>query len=113
VSARVALDRVEVRQAEAEGLRRDLVDAVLDRLGAPSLASLADQIPPLVIPVRFERTLEFGAISAGPFQIAPSSLRLSVGLAQVVALGGRLWVLLDVSAAPGPRSASGRPEAGP
>jgi hypothetical protein len=52
-------------------------------------------------------------MSAGPFEIAPSSLRFSVGLAQVVALGGRLWVLLDVSAAPGPRSAFARPEAGP
>jgi len=112
VSARVALDRVEVRQAEAEGLRRDLVEAVLDRLGAPSLASLADQIPPLAIPVRFERTLELGAMSAGPFEIAPASLHFRVGLAQVVALGGRLWVLLDVSAAAGPRSAFGRREAG-
>jgi len=113
VSARVALDRVEVRQAEAEGLRRDLVEAVLDRVGATSLASLADQIPPLTIPVRFERTLELGAVSAGPFEIAPSSLRFGVGLAQVVALGGRLWVLLDVSAAPAPRRAADRPKAGP
>ena len=113
VSARVALDRVEVRQAEAEGLRRDLVEAVLDRAGATTLASLAEQIPPLVIPVRFERTLELGAVSAGPFEIAPASLRFSVGLAQVVPLGGRLWVLLDVSAGPGPRGVSGRPKAGP
>jgi hypothetical protein len=112
VTARVALDRVEVRQAEAEGLRRDLVEAVLDRVGAPSLASLADQIPPLAIPVRFERALELDGMSAGPFEIAPGSLRFRVALAEVVALGGRLWVQLEVSAAAGPERAPGRPEAG-
>ena len=101
VRARVALDRVEVRQAESEGLRRDLVEAVLDGLGAPTLDALALQIPPLAIPVRFERALELEAVSAGPFEIAPGSLRFRVALAQVVALGGRLWVLLEVSAEPG------------
>ena len=67
VTARVALDRVEVRQAEAEGLRRDLLEAVVDRLGAPTLETLALQIPPIAIPVRFERALELEAMSAGPF----------------------------------------------
>jgi hypothetical protein len=113
VTARVALDRVEVRQLEAEGLRRELVEAVLDRVGAPSLASLAEQIPPLAIPVRFERALELEGASLGPFEIAPGSLRFGVSLAQVVALGGRLWVLLEVEAAPGAGRAPRRAEAGP
>ena len=69
VTARVALDRVEVRQAEAEGLRRDLVEAVVGRLGAPTLEALALQIPPIAIPVRFERALELEAMSVGPFEI--------------------------------------------
>lgn len=101
VTARVALDRVELRQAGAEGVPRELVEVVLDRLGAPALASLADQIPPLTLPVRFERVLELGATSVGPLEIAPGSLRLRVALAQVVALGGRLWLLVDVTATPG------------
>jgi len=109
VTARVALDRVEVRQAEAGGLRRELVDAVMEQLGAPTLASLADQIPPLAIPVRFERTLELEGASLGPFQVAPARLRFRVALAQVVALGGRLWVLLDVEAAPGEPLAANPP----
>jgi hypothetical protein len=113
VTARVALDRVEVRQAEAEGLRRDLVEAMLDSLGAPTLETLALQIPPLAIPVRFERALELAGMSAGPFEILPGSLRFRVALAQVVALGGRLWVLLEVSAAPGAERAPLRPQAGP
>jgi hypothetical protein len=112
VTARVALDRVEVRQAEAEGLSRDLVEVVLDRLGAPTLETLALQIPPIAIPVRFERTLELEAMSLGPFEVAPGSLRFRVSLVQVVALGGRLWVLVDVSATGGaPRTA--RAEARP
>jgi len=100
VTARVALDRLEVRQAEAEGLRRELVEAVIERLGQPTLESLAAQIPPLAIPLRFERTVELAGRSVGPFQIAPASLRLRVGVAQVVALSGRLWVQLEVAAAP-------------
>jgi len=113
VSARVALDHVEVRQAEAEGLRRDLVEAVLDRLGAPALAALAEQIPPLTIPVRFERALEHGATSVGPFEIAPGRLRLRVALAQVVPLGGRLWLLVDVSASATAGSAPRPARSGP
>jgi hypothetical protein len=115
VRARVALDRVDVRQAEAAGLGRDLVEVVLDRLGVTTLEALAQQIPPLAIPVRFERALELPAVSAGPFELASGSLRFRVALAQVVPLGGRLWVLLDVGAEAGPARASGRPkpEAGP
>ena len=113
VTARVALDRLEVRRAEAEGLRRDLVEGVLERLGEPSLAALAEQIPPLSIPVRFERALETGAVRAGPFTIPPGSVRLRVELARVVALRGRLWVLLDVSAAPGGARAARAAEARP
>jgi len=100
VTARVALDRLEVRQAEAEGLRRDLVETVVERLGQPTLESLATQIPPLAIPLRFERTLELDGRKAGPFEIAPASLRLQVALAHVVPLSGRLWVQLAVSVAP-------------
>jgi hypothetical protein len=96
-----------VRRAAAEGFRRELVEAVLERLGEPSLAALAEQIPPLSIPVRFERALETEAVRAGPFEIQPGSLRLRVELAQVVALRGRLWVQLDVSAAPGRARAAG------
>lgn len=98
VSARVALDRAFVRQAGAEGLSRELLELLLDRLGAPTLEALALQIPPLAIPVRFERALELEGIRAGPFEVPSGSLRFRVALAQVVPLGGRLWVLLDVSA---------------
>jgi hypothetical protein len=99
VTARVALERVEVRQAAAEGLRRDVVEAVLAQLGAPALEALAVQIPPLAVPVRFERALDFEAARAGPFEIAPGRMSFRVALAQVVPLGGRLWVMLDVGAA--------------
>jgi hypothetical protein len=100
VTARVALDRLEVRQAEAEGLRRELVETVLERLGQPTLESLATQIPPIAIPLRFERTLALEGLRAGAFEIAPASLRLRVALAHVVPLAGRLWVQLAVTAAP-------------
>jgi hypothetical protein len=102
VTARVALDRVEVRQAQATGLRRELVELVLDRASTSTLEALAAQIPPLAIPVRFERSLAHDAVSAGPFEIAPGSVRLRFSVARVMASSGRLWVLLDVSA-PGPR----------
>ena len=100
VTARVALDRVEVRQSGAEGVSRDLVEAVVAQLGAPALAALAAQIPPLAVPVRFERGLELEGRSMGPFEIPPGSLHFRVALADVVPLGGRLWVMLDVSLAP-------------
>jgi len=100
VTARVALDRVEVRQSGAEGLSRDVVELVVAELGTPALETLAAQIPPLSVPVRFERGLELEALRLGPFEIPSGSLRFRVALADVVPLGGRLWVMLDVSLAP-------------
>jgi len=112
VTARVALDRLEVRQAEAEGLRRELVETVIERLGQPTLESLATQIPPIALPLRFERTLSLDGLQAGAFEIAPASLRLRVALAHVVPLSGRLWVQLAVSASrePAERTAAAQPQ---
>lgn len=112
VTARVALDRVEVRQSGADGLGRDVVEVVVAQLGTPALEGLAAQIPPLAVPVRFERGLELEGRSVGPFAIPPGRLRFGVALADVVPLGGRLWVMLDVSVAPESGGAAARAEAG-
>jgi hypothetical protein len=57
--------------------------------------------------VRFERTLSLDAGTVGPISIAPARLALRVEVAEVAALDGRLWVFLDVSAAPQKADAGG------
>jgi hypothetical protein len=95
LSARVALDRLEVHRAAEEW-----VEGLVEKVGGTALTSLAEEIPPLEIPVRFEKTLVLAASTVGPVSIAAAELALRVDVAQVVALDGRLWVLLDVSAEP-------------
>jgi hypothetical protein len=107
LSARVALDRIEVRGSGAEGARGELVERLVEQVGGTGLTSLAEQIPPLEIPVRFERTLSLDAGTVGPISIAPARLALRVEVAEVAALDGRLWVFLDVSAAPQKADAGG------
>lgn len=100
LSAQVALDRLEVRRSGALGAPNDLVEGLVEQVGGTGLTSLAEQIPPIELPVRFERMLARGAVTVGPVTIAASELALRVEVAEVVALDGRLWVLLDVSAKP-------------
>lgn len=106
LGARVALDRLEVRTTGVPDARRDWLEGMIEQVGAQSLSSLADQIPPLAIPVRFERTLGHPGITVGPVTIAAAQIPLRVEVAEVIALRGRLWVLLDVSADPGRAGAS-------
>lgn len=108
VTARVALERLEVRKAEAEGLRREILERAMEELGAPALDTLAAQIPPITIPVRFEREIATAGASAGPFELMPGRLRVGLALAEVVPLGGRLWVQLDVRAEPAGGGGRGR-----
>ncbi len=108
VTARVALERLEVRKAEAEGMRREAVERAMEELGAPALDTLAAQIPPLAIPLRFEREIALDGLSAGPFELLPGRLRVRLALAEVVPLGGRLWVQVDVQADAGAGPAPGR-----
>lgn len=100
LSARVALDRLEVRTGGLADARRDLLEGLVEQVGAQGLSSLADQIPPFEIPVRFDRTLDLAGATVGPVTVASAHLPLQVGVSEVVALRGRLWVLLDVSADP-------------
>jgi hypothetical protein len=98
LSARVALDRLEVHGIVDEGPSRDLVEGLVEQVGGTGLSSLAEQIPPLEIPVRFEKRLVLSASTVGPVTVAASQLDLRIDVAQVVAADGRLWVLLDVRA---------------
>ena len=112
LSARVALDRLEVHTRGLADARRDFLEGLVEQIGAQGLSSLADQIPPLEIPVRFDRTLDVAGATVGPVTVASAQLPLHVGVAEVMALRGRLWVLLEVSADPAgagaPPAESGR-----
>ena len=109
LTAHVALDRLEVRRVE--GAQSELFEGLLERLGEPGLASLAELVPPLALPVRFERLVVFEGVKIGPMEVAPARLSLRFMVAEVVALGGRLWVDLDVATVP--RKSGGVESGGP
>lgn len=74
---------------------RDLADGLAD-LGLEALSGLA---APVEIPVQLEEKIRMTGIGPeGPVTIQPAVVPLRLNVTRVLALGGKLWVFIDVRA---------------
>jgi hypothetical protein len=87
----VSILGVEARDAEALG-RSDPVGRLTEALADGGLELLLGS---LEIPVSIENRLSIPAVESERLRIAAEHLPLTVGVQQVKAFGGRLWVFLD------------------
>jgi hypothetical protein len=62
--------------------------------------AIEDAIPPIVLPVQLEPDIRIAAERMGPVTVKPGELPLRIEVSEVVPVGQRLWVLLDVHAGP-------------
>lgn len=106
LTARVVIDRFEVQRAEAGGSESAVAKSVIAGLAERGLSSLADLVPRLEIPVRLDHELNLTGFGDGPVSVRPARLPIQVAVARVLPLGGRLWVMLQVSAGPWTRRAT-------
>jgi hypothetical protein len=105
--ARVAVDHVDL--LKMGGLEKFLGGGTLDDLGRAVRLQLAPRIPPIEIPVKIEQAVDLPDVTDGPVLIRGASLPLAVGVADVLAGQGVLWIAINV--VPGEMTRPGEPAA--
>jgi len=94
--ARIAVDHIDLKKLA--GLEGFMSGATLDDLARDLRRELAGRLPALTIPVKVQQRIELPGMTSGPVRIAAASMPLEVGVSQVLAVGGRLWVAVHVQA---------------
>ena len=97
LSARVAIDSFEVARTESGGAETPMVKALVDVLSAERMERLRNLVPPVEIPVALDQQIAINGFGEGPVQVNPGTLPVQARVARVLALSGRLWVMLEVS----------------
>lgn len=94
LSASVAVDHVDIKRLA--GFESFLPGGSLDEVARMVRLQLKDKIPDLAIPVKVEPKIDFPALTSGPVRLAAATIPLEIGVSQVQAGGGRLWVSISI-----------------
>lgn len=94
LSASVAVDHVDIKRLA--GFESFLPGAGLDELARTVRLQLKDRIPDLAIPVKVEPRIDFPALTSGPVLMDGATLPLTIGVSDVLAGSGRLWVAISI-----------------
>jgi len=106
LSASVAVDHVDIERLA--GFESFLPGGSLDELARSVRLQLKDRIPDLAIPVKVEPSIDFPALTAGPVQMEGATLPLEIGVSEVFAGQGRLWVAIAIKPGPVTKTAAAR-----
>jgi hypothetical protein len=98
--ARVAIYHLQVERAAAAGAEGPTIRALAEALGRERLDALSELVPPVEIPIRLEESVTFEGLDEGPVTALAGALPVRASVVRVLALAGRLWVVLDVGAGP-------------
>jgi hypothetical protein len=92
LAAKIVVDHIGIEQAA--GIESLLSGSTLDELARSIRVRLADQLPPIQIPVRVQQGIELPAVTRGPVRIDGASMPIVANVSQVLAGQGRLWVAI-------------------
>ena len=106
---RIAVDHLQVDRAAAAGAEGTALRSLAETLGRERLDALSELVPPLEIPIRLEESVSFDGFEEGPVSALSGELPVRASVARVLALAGRLWVVLDVEAGPWRRGRRAKP----
>jgi hypothetical protein len=93
---------VDARKVDVMGVRASVVENLVEDLGREKLEAFSALASHIEIPVRLEQAVTLPAVGPGEVRIDAATVPLKVSVADVKAFRGRLWVCVDVSAAPTP-----------
>lgn len=96
---RIRLIAFEARRVDVLGVGAS-AERLVEELGREELESFAPLAATLEIPVRFEREVAIPAVETGEVRIAAATLPLGLGVRDVKALRGKLWICVDVDTGP-------------
>ncbi len=109
LEASIAVDHLDlIEVAGVEGL---VGGGVLNSLAQTIRKQIDGHLPGITIPVKVEQSIELPSVTDGPVRIQGATLPLAVGVSQVLAGQGRLWVAVHVEA--GELSKTGTPPPAP
>jgi hypothetical protein len=94
LSASVAVDHVDIKRLA--GFESFLPGAGLDEVARMVRVQLKDRIPDLAIPVKVEPQIAFPEVTSGPVRLEGATIPLSIGVSDVVAGSGRLWITITL-----------------
>jgi len=97
LSMQIALDRVEVPRVANGGKENPLLRSAIDALSQETLRTVGEGFKAIEIPVHLEPDIPIDGISQGPVQIEAGRIPLGLSISRVVAIAGRLWVLLEIT----------------
>jgi hypothetical protein len=100
LTGRVAIYTLEVQRAAAVGAENRTVRELAKALGQSRVDSFSELGPTVVIPIRLHEDLDFHGLDQEPVSAAPGSLHVQLSVAKVIAVSGRLWVMVNVVAGP-------------
>jgi hypothetical protein len=92
--ASVAVDHVDIKRLA--GFESFLPGAGMDELARAVRLQLKDKMPDLAIPVKVEPRIDFPALTSGPVLMDGATLPLAIGVSEVLAGSGRLWVAISI-----------------
>lgn len=95
LQATVAADHLSIE--DTTGLAQYLSGAAIDEVARSLRLAMREHLPAIRIPVKVQQQIEFPAVTDGPVTLAGARMPLEVGVSQVVAARGRLWVSLHVT----------------
>jgi hypothetical protein len=90
LEAKIAVDHLGIEKAG--GIEAILSGSTMDEVARLVRLQLADQLPPIQIPVKVQQSIDLPAVTQGPVRIDGASMPLQVAVSQVVAGQGKLWI---------------------
>jgi len=92
LAAKIVVDHIGIKRAA--GVERLFSGETLDEVARMIRLQLADELPPIQIPVMVQQSIELPAVTNGPVRIDGARMPIAVNVSQVLAGQGRLWVAI-------------------
>jgi len=90
LKAHISVDHLSLEKAA--GVEQLLSGGTLDEVGRMIRLQIRDKLPKIQIPVKVQQSIDLPAVTRGPVRLEGARMPLQVGVSQVLAGQGILWI---------------------
>jgi len=90
LKARISVDHLSIESVA--GIEQLMSGATLDEVGRMVRLQIKNSLPEIQIPVKVQQSIELPAVTRGPVRLEGARMPLQVGVSQVLAGQGILWI---------------------
>jgi hypothetical protein len=90
LKAHISVDHLSIEKVA--GIEQVLSGATLDEVGRMVRLQIKEKLPQVQIPVKVQQSIELPAVTRGPVRLDGAQMPLQVGVSQVLAGQGILWI---------------------